>query len=282
MPEIPKVLFAHSNIAIARLISGGNPLCGNSHFTEAMNAEMREYFTEQNVLDYMHRLEKAGINTILARGDFHRIMYWLEIFKREGGKLFWIAQTASEMADVHSNIRVIAAAGAIGIYHHGTKTDNLWLAGKIDVVKDYLKSIRDTGVQVGLGTHIPEVIKYAEEKNWDVDFYMCCLYNINRHKRESVLVSDVPVDSAEEFRKDDPDRMFKTIKQIKKMCLAFKILGAGRSCGSQEEVQTAFKRTFAAIKPADAIVVGMFPKYLDQISLNAEYAKRFAADRDAF
>lgn len=266
------VNFGNSKIPITRLISGGNPLCGNSHFSEALNTEMRCYFTAKNVLEYLHRLEAAGINTIQARGDFHRIMYWLELFKREGGKLHWIAQTASEMADIHSNIKVIAAAGAIGIYHHGTKTDNMWLADEIDKVEPYLKSMRDAGVQVGLGTHIPEVIDYAEDKDWDIDFYMCCLYNINRKKRESVLVADFQADEAEEFNHDDPVQMLKRIQQTAKMCLAFKILGAGRECAAQETVQAAFKRAFDGIKPKDAVVVGMFPKHLDQITLNAGYA----------
>lgn len=49
------------------------------------------------------------------------------------------------MHDVFQNIRVISASGAITIYHHGTKTDRLWNERKIDSVKEYLKSIRDTG-----------------------------------------------------------------------------------------------------------------------------------------
>ena len=40
--------------------------------------------------------------------------------------------------------------------------------------------MRECGVQVGLGSHIPEVIGYAEERGWDVDFYMTCFYNLSR------------------------------------------------------------------------------------------------------
>ena len=137
----------------------------------------------------LHRAQAAGINTIQARGDYHRILYWIELFRREGGQLHWIAQTASEMHDVFQNIRVLAAAGAIAIYHHGSRTDKLWKAGQIDTVEDYLKCMRDTGVLVGLGTHQPEIIEYAEEKGWDVDFYMACLYNLSKQERESALVT---------------------------------------------------------------------------------------------
>ncbi|MBN2546984.1 MAG: hypothetical protein JXB50_14380 [Spirochaetes bacterium] len=271
MNNIPLVKFANSNIMITRLISGGNPLCGNSHFSEELDNDMKEFFTEKNVVSYFHELQKQGINVIQARGDYHRILYWLELFKREKGKLHWIAQTASEMSNVFENIKIIASANAAGIYHHGTQTDNFWLDNKIDRVNDYLKAIRDTGVQVGLGTHIPEVIEYAEEKNWDIDFYMCCFYNINRNKRQSAIVSNFTTDHNEEFSSDDPAEMCKVIRETDRMCLAFKILGAGRECDTQEKIKSAFKFAYSNIKAKDAVVVGMFPKYIDQIGLNIGY-----------
>ena len=42
------------------------------------------------------------------------------------------------------------------------------MSANIDKVRDYLKCMRDCGVQVGLGTHYPEVIEYAEEKELGV------------------------------------------------------------------------------------------------------------------
>ncbi|NOY96295.1 MAG: hypothetical protein GXO81_07945 [Chlorobi bacterium] len=273
MKVLPKVKFANTEEYVTRLISGGNPLCGNSHFSHKMNEEMRKYFTEEQVVSYLHQLEESGINTLQARGDYHRIIYWLDLFRREGGKLHWIAQTASEMSDIFQNIRIIAAAGAIGIYHHGTQTDKFWQEGCIDKVCDYLKCIRDCGLQVGLGTHIPEVIEYAEEKGWDIDFYMACVYNISREPRESALVSGTQVDiSTERFLEGDPPRMYKVIRTTDKMCLAFKILAANRLCKTQKEVSGAFHTAFENIKPKDAVVVGMYPRHSDQITSNVEYA----------
>ena len=179
--DIPKVKFGEHEIT--RLIIGGNPFCGNSHFSAEMNEDMGKYYTPEKVAEILAQSEELGINTVQARGDYHRIMYALELFRRKNGKLHWIAQTASEMHDIKNNIRVIAAFGAIGIYFHGSRTDNMWHEGKIDDVEEYLKVTRDSGVQVGLGTHIPEVIEYAEDKGWDVDFYMACLYNLNRQAR---------------------------------------------------------------------------------------------------
>jgi len=269
MTALPTVKLGNSTLDITRLISGGNPLCGNSHFSDEMSAAMIEYFTTERVVAYLHRVQATGINTLQARGDYHRILHWRELFLREGGRLHWVAQTASEMADVFTNIRVIAAAGAEAIYHHGSKTDNLWLNGRIDEVKDYLACMRDTGVQVGLGTHIPEVIEYAEEHDWDVDFYMACFYNLNRTPRESALVSGQM--DEELFNPDDPARMCQTIRRTEKMCLAFKILAASRACATQQQVKAAFDFAFANIKPIDAVVVGMYPRDIDQIALNVRY-----------
>ncbi len=63
-----------------------------------------------------------------SRGDRH-IMRALREYRAAGGTMQWIAQTASELADLAANVRAIAAAGAIGAYHHGSRTDRLWARG---------------------------------------------------------------------------------------------------------------------------------------------------------
>ena len=269
MFEIPKIRLGNSKIQVTRLISGGNPLCGNSHFSDEMDNEMEAYYTAEHVVAYFHQLEAAGVNTLQARGDYHRILHWLELFRRQGGELHWIAQTASEMSDVFQNIRILSAAGAVAIYHHGTQTDKFWMEGRIDRVQDYLKCMRDAGVQVGLGTHIPEVIEYAEDKEWDIDFYMASFYNLSRKPRESALVAPGP--RSDEFLDGDPQRMCEAITQTDKTCLAFKILAASRRCASQSDVAAAFTFAFSHIKPKDAVVVGMYQKDSDQITLNIEH-----------
>ena len=272
MIDVPRVNLGNSDIEVTRIISGGNPLCGNSHASPEMSEDMRKYFTPEQVVRYLQAVQQAGINTIQARGDYHRVMYWLELFRREGGQLHWIAQTASEMADVFNNIRVISAFGACAIYHHGSKTDRLWHEGRIDRVADYLKCMRDQGVQVGLGSHIPEVFEYAEEKDWDVDFYMACFYNLSRKERESALVAgSTRKATTEEYPPEDPPRICEVIQATDKQCLAFKILAASRKCCTQADVREAFRWTFENIKSKDAVIVGMFPKYEDQIALNVDH-----------
>jgi hypothetical protein len=51
-------------------------------------------------------------------------------------------------------------------------------------------------------------------------------------------------------------------------------------CARQKKVETAFKFAFEHLKPTDGVIVGMYPRYQDQITLNAGYTRKFAAQRD--
>ena len=156
--------------------------------------------------------------------------------------------------------------GLIGVAHHGEVTDRLFKQGKLDVVHDCLKRIRDAGLLVGVSTHMPAVVDAVESKGWDVDYFQTCVYERNRTEDElQKLLGHVPI-PREVFLKDDPPRMFKAIRQTKKTCLAFKILAAGR----RNDVEAAFRETFAAIKPTDAVIVGIYDEFSDEAAKNSQ------------
>ena len=79
------------------------------------------------------------------------------------------------------------------------------------------------------------------------------------------------------FYRDDPAAMTRVIREVEKPCLGFKILGAGRLCESQETVREAFKFAFENIKPTDGVIVGMYPRFFDEIAANAQYTRELAA-----
>jgi hypothetical protein len=54
----------------------------------------------------------------------------------------------------------------------------------------------------------------------------------------------------------------------------FKILAAGRLARSPQEVDKAFKDAFDNIKPQDCILVGMFPRFQDQVKENCDRVRR--------
>jgi hypothetical protein len=239
-----------------------------------MDREFMDYYTNANIVAALLEAERHGINTFLGRGDRH-IQRALREYYNAGGTMQWIAQTASELRDLPGHIRQVAAAGAVGIYHHGSRTDALWAEGRLDEVQELLKVMRDCGVLVGLGTHHPEVIEYAEEHNWDVDFYMACLYTLGGHRSGDGYVASGGTPN-ETYDDADREAMAAVLRATDKPCLAFKILAAGRKCGSAEEVREAFRWAFANIKPTDAVVVGVYQKHVNQVAMNAAFTREFA------
>ncbi len=257
---------------ISRLIVGGNPVSGNSHTSDGLGREMRDYFTAENVKKMLRNCEQAGINTWQSRGDKH-ILRLLNEYRLEGGRIQWIAQTASELADIPRHIRELASVKPVGIYHHGSQTDKFWAAGKIEQAREMCKVMRDAGVQVGVGTHIPEVIDYVESKAWDVDFYMTCVYNISRPKEEQEKLAGRKVDD-QLFWHPDRETMLARVRKASKPCLIFKVYGASRNCGSPQQMLDALRLATRYAKPTDAIVIGMFPKRSEQVNENCRLLMR--------
>ena len=77
-----------------------------------------------------------------------------------------------------------ASLSSIATNDSGALAERLHRDRKLATLTDLLKRIRDKGVQVGLSAHNPELIELAEEKGWDVDYYMCCLYYLSRPRAE--------------------------------------------------------------------------------------------------
>ncbi len=254
MQPLPRIRIG--NREVSRLIVGGNPFSGNSHMSGELSREMRDYHTNEKIKETLRECERCGIDTIQARGDNH-IMRMLNEYWNEGGKLQWIAQTASERASISANIGQIAACGAIACYHHGSKTDSLFKEGKLDSVKDLLAVMKDKGMPAGLGTHDPAVIRYAEDNNFDADFYMMAFYNLS--KRNEIYLPE------------DREAACEVIREVDKPVLAFKIMAAGRN-----EPREAFKYTYENIKPIDAVVIGVFTKHHpDQVQEDADLTREF-------
>lgn len=265
MNSLPCVDFLGHKVS--RLICGGNPLSGFSHVSGELDQEMIEYYEMPAIQALLSECWANGINTFQSRGDRHQMRAYLE-HRLHGGQMRWIAQTASEFASIEANIAEIARYKPIAIYHHGTHTDNTWHAGKIESLRDILKAIHDQGLPAGIGTHIPEVVEYAEEHGWETDFYMCCLYNLARGYK-GAPATDQDAYARDRFPAEDPPRMAATIRETSKPCIAFKLLAASRNCSTPESTREAFRFALDSIKPNDLIDVGMFQKHKNQVRENA-------------
>jgi hypothetical protein len=268
--QVPKVKFFSTEIS--RIVLGVNPFYGFAHFNNNFAAAMREWYTPERVCEVMHRCTRHGINAF-NYVHLDRAPQDLDRFVAEGGKMHLIIQVTAK-ADADMLVRTLKP---LALQRQGEVVDDAFQSGKMETVKEWCKKVRDMGVLVGVGTHIPEVIEKVEEENWDVDFYSGCVYNRRRTPEEwkKVLNGELLEMPHEIYVQSDPPRMYKVMRQTKKPCFAFKVLAAGRITG--KGVEQAFRLAFDSIKPTDAIYVGMFPRYRDEVKENAEIVQRILA-----
>jgi hypothetical protein len=257
---------------LSRLIVGANPINGGSHLSRFVNNQMKRYFTPKQVQALLAHCQEEGINTWqsgLGNLDAYRD------YVDGGGEMHYIA-LASDHPDHPDMLERLVDGGTIGVAHHGEVTDVLWREGRMEKVRAYCNRIREAGVMVGISTHIPDVVDYVVAEGWDVDFFMCCVYERHRTREQLLeLLGHVPLPLKEVYLESDPPRMYKAMRNAKQPCLAFKILAAGRLCDQQAWVEAAFKDAFRQMKPNDAVIVGMYPEYEDQVAINAGYVRRF-------
>lgn len=269
-PLLPTIRLGRHEVT--RLILGANPFYGFSHFNRLFDQHMLEWSTPENVWKTVRACQENGINT-WQLSDAKRGLEDIQGYLERGGRIQWILLSSRRMEEDLSWIPKIARMGPIGIVHHGGTTDRRWRNGEHGKIRDFLKAVRDSGVLVGLSTHNPLVVEEVESRGWDVDFFMCCVYRLTRTDQEIVnLLGQRPL--GEVYLPQDPPRMYRAIRQTRKPCLAFKILAAGRLTNTPEAMDEAFRFAFENIKPTDAVIVGMYPRYSDQVRENAERVRR--------
>jgi len=130
---------------------------------------------------------------------------------------------------------------------------------------------------VGLSAHDPTLIEEAEKRGWDVDYDMCSLDDLTRPREEFRAILGEPLPLGEIYLPSERPRMFQAIQSTEKPCLAYKILAAGRRIGSPAEVRRCFEEAFTGIKPTDAVIVGMYQQWGDQVGQNAAIVREIAA-----
>jgi hypothetical protein len=263
--KLPTVRFGKADVT--RLIIGSNPFYGYSHFNNIYNQVMAEWMTQDRRIEVLKRCEAGGIGTWQVHYE-PRTMEDVKRYRAEGGAMNWFLLGHGLMMENPKLAYEAAKLGPIGIAHHGNVTDERFRSGKMDQVQDFCKLVRQTGVMVGVSTHNPAVVDYIESKGWDVDYFQCCLYRVTRTAEEAAQVLNGESPIGEIYLKKDPERMCRMIRQTKRPVLAFKLFGAGRTANNRQQVQASFRFALENIKPGDACIVGMWPKYKDEVSEN--------------
>ena len=253
------------DIEISRLVVGSNPFTGKSHLDSATDADMRAHFSTERVFEMLRHCEEVGINAVQSRGSMP-MMGILKQYRDLGGGMLWLAQTGKDLSSFDDELDELMKYDPSAICIHGELSDALYLEGRLDLLAALLEKMRRKNLPVGICSHFPEVLAYAEEHHLCPDYYMASVFNLflpDPKRRE--------VTPGERFDESDVPKMYEVIRSLSAPTVALKILGAGRRCASQDEVKAAFVEAFASMKPGDGVLVGMFDKYLDQVRLNAEY-----------
>ena len=258
---------------VTRLIAGGNPIGGWGHSVPNMSRHMLEFFTLERTIEFLEKCSREGINTWQFDHD-DKTKAALRTVRERGTKLNFICLHAEREKDAPVKT-VIEEMSPIAFVHHGGVTDTLFRTGRAEKVRDYVKKVKDRGLLAGVSSHCPDNIKRVADEGWENDFFMTCFYYVSRPREEQQkLLGKIVVD--EPFFESDPDDMTKVVRQVNKPCLGFKILAAGRKCGDQGSVENAFRYAFEKIKPTDAVIVGMYPRFEDEVRLNVAYARKYA------
>ena len=263
--------FGHE---IKRLIVGDNPFGGHSYIEDVIpGSEMRDYcYNSKKIYDLYFELEEAGFDCLLPLADPFYVQM-LKEYKRDGGKMKLIFQSYSAMLDAPM-IRQLVDLDPAALYISGTKTDVLHEADDIQGIKDVIQLAKDILQKpIGLGTHRPKVVIQSEEEDWGADFYMCSLHNLRRGREgEPSGFITGKTKSGVPFYEADRSVMLDVIANTKKTCIAYKIFAGGHKLLSKDEnevraaVKDCYKEVYSKIKPNDLAVIGVFPKYKDQIT----------------
>ncbi len=283
---LPSIMLGSHKVS--RLIVGANPIYGYSHFNKQYSQHMVEWFTDDRVVKLMLDCEKAGINTWQYSFNYDQKRQIPKI-RAAGCNMQFICLAASWHYDekmartpeavLEGTIKCAQAAAEfkpIGITFHGGATDILYRAGKIDLLKSYVNAVHDLGFLAGISTHNPKILETLHEKGFANDFYMTGLHYVTRHPEDWIKeIGTLPLD--EGWIASDPPRMAEAIRKVDKPALVYKVLAAGRKCDSEEQKRQAIEWAFKNIKPTDATIIGLYPRYSDQVTETTKMVREILA-----
>ncbi|MDE2889871.1 MAG: hypothetical protein OXR72_16840 [Gemmatimonadota bacterium] len=265
--NLPKVPFGRYRIS--RLIMGDNPIYGYSHFNQLLSEHQREANSSDQVMATLRRAEEVGVNawqntlTERSAADLRR-------YRDEGGAIHYFCLSGGgNWYEDPSLIDEAATHEPIGMAPHGSGVAGRCLKeNRLGHLQEILKRIRGTGTMVGLSVHNPRIIDIAEDEDWDIDYYMTALYYLEGAQKEFERNFGHPP-LGEIYLREHRERMCRIIRNTAKPCIAFKVLAAGRSIGSGNQIREEFAFTLNNIKSNDILLVGMYQKFNDQLGENA-------------
>jgi len=240
---LPTVDFC--GLEVTRLLLGANPFGGFSHQSRGRDDEMRSYYTPERILETWERAAAAGINTMVTNNGTPNVMEALRRYFDQGGPLQWIAQVSPVYNQGQTMLEALdeaAALGASAIYTHGRRTEAMYHDRDAKQLTEWMGRIRSHGIPAGVAAHGAEVHDWVDSLGV-ADFHAVCFFRCGSlHDGQGL-----------KFKLRDMDAAVDCIQRIRKPCIAYKIMAAGRV-----DPHMAFEYAFESIKPTDVVNVGMY------------------------
>ena len=233
-------------ITISRIFCGGNLISGFAHSRDLIYVSglLRQYFSDDKVMETFEICEETGINTAILRLDEQCIRIINKYWNDRGGKLQWIAQVKMPSDDPLSEAKSAIDSGAIGVYVHGGVADTCVENKRVDLLAKAVEFIKQNGALAGVGGHSVEVPIACEQAKVGVDFYMKTLHSLKYWSADRQPEND-------NIWCKTPEKTVEFMKTVDKPWIAYKVMAAGAIAPKE-----AFKYTYE--NGADFICAGMF------------------------
>ncbi|MGB2806860.1 MAG: twin-arginine translocation signal domain-containing protein [Sedimentisphaerales bacterium] len=234
------------NIKISRLFAGGNLISSFAHSRDLVyvSSLLRNYFTDEKVMETFYICEETGINTAILRLDNHCIGLLKKYWNERGGRIQWITQIKIKENDLTSEAKKAIDNGAVGAYVHGGVADSFVEDGRVDLLGKAVDFIKRNGVIAGVAGHSVEVPIACEKAGINPDFYMKTLHSHNYWSAEREPEND-------NIWSKTPEKTTEFMRNVKKPWIAYKVMAAGAI-----HPRDGFK--YAYENGADFICAGMF------------------------
>src|ERR1051325_4710388 len=86
-PLLPTIRLGRHEVT--RLIIGGNPIYGYSHFNRLLSAHQQAWHTPERVVELLQHCERKGLNT-WQNSYAERTLSDLDQYRRAGGTMHWL------------------------------------------------------------------------------------------------------------------------------------------------------------------------------------------------
>ncbi len=270
-PIFPKTKI--ENLEVSRMVIGCNWISGFSHrtFSQDQMIKDRHYETDLTV-KILETFLAYDINCILGLLDYDKhLSDAIQQAEKSTSKkmiiidepVFPVDDTSESRQEAQRIICESAARGASICMPLHSVFEQLLNKNthKIDRIEDYLYMIREAGMVPGASAHMPEIVEYCDENDYDVQTYIQ-IYNCQGFLMQR-----------------DVEATAKLIHNAKKPVLTIKSMAAGRLTPF-----VGLNFVWNTIRDQDMVAIGCFTEEeaLEDIEYSfAALQKRMPAERNS-